>query len=68
VLFVCLDDRSSQTVATQDSAENVNKNSLDFFVSVQQLQSFYQLLAISRPTDIKEVGRLTTVAIYYVHR
>ena len=67
VLLVSLDDACGEVVATEDSAEDVDEDGLNFGVVVQKFESLGELFTLSAATNIEEVGGLTTVRLNDVH-
>lgn len=63
-----VDDTLSDNIALHDSAENVDKNSLDPRVRGQNLERGSDLLCVGAATDIKEVGGHASLQLNYVHR
>ena len=67
VLLVGADDGGGEVVASEDSTEDVHKDSFDLGVVVEELEGLGQCIALCAATDIKEVSRLTTVELDDIH-
>jgi len=58
-----LDDAGSNNVAAHDAAKNVDKDSLDLRIRVEELEGLGDLRLRGTATNVEEVGRLTTVQL-----
>lgn len=67
VLLVGADDGGGEVVASEDSTEDVHKDSFDLGVVVEELEGLGQCITLCTTTDIKEVSRLTTVELDDIH-
>jgi len=67
VLLVGTDDGGGEVVASEDSTEDVHKDSFDLGVVVEELEGLGQCITLCAATDIKEVSRLTTVELDDIH-